>query len=169
VRNNNIGGMVAGVLLAAGEAGDIARQAAAAPRAARSEAPKDKGNRFDALFTGMVFKPASATAKTYDEGGRKTKKIGNVLLELAGSATYIKGSVKAVQSTGETKPHAEFGFFGAVNQGTCLVTDDLAAQQDMDAFKARVVREFATWRKANGNTGVTASPSEVVTLDDMNL
>ena len=133
----------------------------------RPAAPVKPVNRFDAIFTGIIFKAASASAKTYDEGGRKTRKIANVLIEVCNSGSFLKGSVRAVQNAGEAKPHAEFGFFGAVNQGTCIVADDAQADADLLAFRAAVVVKFGEWRKKTGSIASVSAPVDALVLDDM--
>ena len=147
------------------------REMAAAPLTRNTDGtPKtdEHVNRFDSIFTGMVFKAASATAKTYEEGDRKTRKIANVLIEIANSGTFLKGSVKAIQDKGDNKPHAEFGFFGAVNQGTCIVTDEPQAGEDLEAFRRTVVKQYGAWRQKHSVSG-TKAPQEALVLDDLSL
>src|SRR5689334_10658236 len=133
-----------------------------------------KPNRFAALFSAIIFKPASASAKTYDENGRKSRKVANVLLEFAnpttgkGSGIFVKGRIAAVQTTGQRKSKAEFKFFAAQNMGQCIVTDDEQATRDMAAYAKHVEAKYADYRKQLAISGV-GEDSEGVELDDISL
>lgn len=156
---------VAPVLLMA--AGDIARQAAAAPRSSNQPlaAPKPdaapdapKVNRFDALFTAYHFKPASATVKIYgkgegETGDRLSKKLASVVVEVANGLGTIAASVKAVQNRGETEPHAEFLFQASQFGGQCFKAEGSAAEGELEDWKDRLIDAFMIWRDKNGHSG----------------
>lgn len=133
-----------------------------------------KPNIFRAMFSAVLFKPAAASAKTYEDGGRKQKKLAQVLLEICnpatgkGSGVFVKGRIAAIQEAGQKKPRAEFKFFGAQNQGVCIVTDDEAATRDLAAFSKHIEAEYKTYRKDNAAAIATVQADETE-LDDLSL
>ena len=147
------------------------RQMAAAPRQSPAvEAPAAKrGNRFDAIFTAYVFKPAATNAKVYgkgdDDSDRASKKLATVLVELCNSGAHVVGSIKAIQLKGEPKPHAEFLFQASQFGGQCIKAEDNAAMLELDAWRNTVRDAYLAWRKENK---IVASSGPVGgTIDDM--
>lgn len=108
-----------------------------------------KENRFKACFGSITFKAASPTTKTYDENGRKSRKLATVMVEIGKTAAFVEGKIDAVSVNGGPYK-AVFGFFGAQNRGSCIKADDPAAIADLEAYKRHVEAEFLNWRKANG-------------------
>ena len=136
------------------------RQMATAPRPERVEAPAAKpapgANRFDAIFTGVVFKPAAANAKVYgkgddDDGDRASKKLATVLVELCRSEAHLVGSIKAVQNKGEAEPHAEFLFQASQFGGQCIKAESNEAAAELSAWRDKVVDDYLAWREQNGS------------------
>lgn len=151
---------VAAVLLAA--SGDAARQMAAQPLTPKTE--PTKANRFDRLFTAVIFK-ASDSDKVFvnERSGQKSKKLASVLLEVGGSEGYLRGTIYAKQGRNETKANAEFSFFGA-NMQTCFSVEGPTAKAELDAWRAKVAADYKVWASQTGNQ-TTASINVGAALD----
>lgn len=123
-------------------------------------------NRYDTIFTGVIFK-AAASDKVYDQNGTKQKKLASVLVEVAGSRGYLKASVYAEQAAGQSKPRAVFKFFGS-QTGVCFTTDDPQSAADLNAWKANQCRMYADWRKAsNGGTLINVPSAQDVEIEGL--
>lgn len=158
----------------AGDGGNMAREMAAAPLkphdepAVREEPaepmhtsdgsnvpPSKERNRFDALFTSVVFTPSeSDTVYTRQSSGLKSRKLANVLVELSHAGAYIRGAVYARLPKGKAKPYAELTFMGN-QQSICIVTQDENAKSELIDWRNRAADAYATWR-AQQNIAPTA-------------
>lgn len=167
-----------------GKNDSIARQMAAAPipeRKPEPEIPAGLAEQMDADdndqpepagnlkpnpfgFTSVIFKAASPTAKAFEETGRKSKKKANFLIEMGNSRAYLKGSIKAVMYAGRTKAVVEAGFFGAMNQGSCLACDDPSGQAALATLRADIVDRYLDWSK--GQTPVAYVPTSAREIDE---
>lgn len=141
------------------------------PTAAPAPAAKPKkANRYDSLFTGIVIKHSSATTTVYGEdGGRKSKKLADVVLTLRDGCGVITGKIAAVQMPGQKKPRATFGFTASMRGGQALQATEDQAVRDLDAFskaiEARYMKERAERQAANVDE---ADEAETI-LDDLSL
>lgn len=132
------------------------------PPAARSE---PKPNRFRNIFTAVTFKAASPTSKVYGaDEDRASKKLASVTVEICNSGAHVQGSIKAVQSKGESTPHAEFLFMASQYGGQAIKADDAQVAQELAEWRHEVVLEYLRWRKANGGGSL---PPSAVPLDDI--
>jgi hypothetical protein len=164
--------------------GDFARAAAAAPAKGKAEPSaqaepvkeptkeptptadqgKGKANRFEALFTGYVFK-ASDNGQIYERerSGMKSKRLAAVMVEVAHTGGYLKGSIYARQKKGADKATAEFTFMGSQNQ-ICFTVEDSTAKAELDAWRAQVAADYVKWAIATGQTSA-ATIETAVPLD----
>ena len=144
-----------------------AREMGSAPLA-KADKPK---NRFDSVFSVVLFKPANDSARVFtsDRDGGKSKKIANVQVEIAGTGGYIRGSIYAKQPKGAAKAHAEFSWFGA-NMQTCIVVEDAQAKAELDQWRKGVALRYAGWLKDNPQTAaLVGAPVADVELDGVSL
>lgn len=152
-------------------AGDIARQAAAAPRPNRAQPeapkaePKKTENPLDKIFTGYVFK-APPRAQTFErEGdGAMTLKIANVLVEVQG-AFYLRGGVKVIKPK-RGKQYGEFTFFSTQHQGA-VVFEDAKMREHFATWKKQLLTDCKKWREETGQSAEV--PSDVVEMDDITM
>lgn len=117
---------------------------------------KPKPNRFDALFVALLFSTPAASTKTYGDDDRKSKKLVNILVEIAnpltkeGSGLFIRAALKAVQSGKDAKIKPEFVWHGTQYQSAVQLEDE-SAKAEMAAWKDAAMRRASTWFKDHKN------------------
>lgn len=175
--------------------GNVARQMAAAPMqpegqtepqtvaaappvqtAAPAEAAKTVEltgwrKRFAGIYNldNVLFNQPRTQSKTYDENGRKSRKVALVAIEIGNTGLYQKGHIYAVQLTGAKKAKAEFSFLGSTGQSS-VGTEDAQCKADLDGFKAEVAKKYGMWVKENPIAlAAAAADQEEVELDGIQL
>lgn len=133
---------------------------AAAPVTPKTDTPteKKKTNRFADLFTAAIFKAAeNGTIYTSERSGGKSQKLANVLVELAGTGGYVRGSIYAKQGKNEKTARAEFTFMGTQNQN-CFTVEDSSAKAELDQWRAQMAADYIKWAGQTGH----ATPAGIV-------
>ena len=129
----------------------------------------ERVNRYKTLFTGIAIKHSSDSTTVYGEdGGRKSKKLADVMLTLRDGCGVVTGKIQAVQQPGQRQAHADFSFTASMRGGQALIADSDAAQADLDSFKSGIVARYLAERKAR-RAAVSDDVAASAVLDDLSL
>lgn len=120
----------------------------------------DKPNPWNTHFGAITFIKAKATEQTHtdEKTGRKSRKLADVILPIAGlPGAYIPGKINAVQM-GNNKPIPEFIFFAAQNRGQCIkVEQGSPIEALLETFRDDVVAKYLEFRKTSGTDDKTTA------------
>lgn len=126
-------------------------------------------NRFDQIFTAVIFNAARADAKVWTDEKTlvKSRKLATVRIEVLGSGGYLHASIKAEQGPRQDKPSARFTFKSTQFESSFTASDPAVASE-LEQWKRAVERRYKLWRAENPALAMQAGP-DTVELDDITL
>ena len=120
-------------------------------------------NRFAAIFTAAIFKPAGNDTVYTGKTGIRSKRLASVAIEVAGTGGYIPGSIYAKQPANAAEARAEFGFSGTMYQPG-FYTEDSGAKNELDQWRAGIADQYTKWAAQTGSVPNTPSVNVGVSL-----